>query len=132
MATARHRRIRQRAGDRCEYCRMPQAATPFGRFNIEHIVARQHEGGDDESNLALACPRCNSFKGPNLSAIDPESGQTVVLFNPRTQSWDQHFQLQGVLIVGLTEIGRATAKLLNMNSPDRVKLRRVLIARGEF
>jgi len=124
--------VRTRASDCCEYCRMPQAATPFVRFNVEHIIARQHGGSDDETNLALACPRCNSFKGPNLTAIDPHSKRTVSLFNPRTQRWKSHFVVRGVMIVGLSTTGRATVGLLRMNDQDRVKLRRALIQRGEF
>jgi HNH endonuclease len=132
MEAAVGRLVRRRASERCEYCRMPQSATPFSRFNIEHIIARQHDGSDDESNLALACPRCNSFKGPNLSAIDPQTKQLVALFNPRTDIWDEHFELERGLITGLTGVGRATVRLLKMNAQDRVKLRRTLIRRGEY
>ena len=41
--------VRERAGHRCEYCHLPKAAEPFFTYHIEHIVARQHGGGDDES-----------------------------------------------------------------------------------
>src|SRR5271165_4288477 len=41
---------------------------------------------DDNDNLALACYHCNAHKGPNLSALDPESGALVRLFNPRLDS----------------------------------------------
>lgn len=65
--------VRRRATDRCEYCHMPQAATPFIPFHVEHIIAKQHvdEVQDDPSGLAYACDRCNAFKGPNLSSIEP-------------------------------------------------------------
>ena len=46
----------QRAGDRCEYCRLRQEYVPL-TLQIEHIVAKQHGGTDDPSNLALACDR---------------------------------------------------------------------------
>jgi hypothetical protein len=45
--------VRDRAGHRCEYCHLPQAAEPFFTYHIEHIVARQHGGGDDDLNLLL-------------------------------------------------------------------------------
>jgi hypothetical protein len=77
-------------------------------------------------NLALACYRCNKFKGPNLSAIDRKTKKIVPLFNPRTQRWRDHFVRKGVLIVGRTATGRATADLLRMNSPKRQSLRREL------
>ena len=46
--------IRDRASHRCEYCRMLQEAEPFFTYHIEHIVARQHGGDDDDGNLAFA------------------------------------------------------------------------------
>lgn len=63
MDAAKRQWIRDRAGDRCEYCRLPQEATPFVTHHVEHIVSRQHGGEDDDQNLALACDRCNAYKG---------------------------------------------------------------------
>jgi len=63
-----------RAGNRCEYCRLPEELSDVP-FHVEHIVARQHQGGDELSNLALACDRCNLYKGPNLASR--EGGQSV-------------------------------------------------------
>ena len=123
--------VRQRARGRCEYCRLPQQALPWARFHVEHIRARQHGGSDDLENLALACRRCNAQKGPNLAAIDPVTGLLRALFNPRADHWMEHFSLSDHRIVGLTEVGRATVSLLNMNDPDRVQLRAELAALGE-
>jgi hypothetical protein len=50
--------VRRRAGNVCEYCRLPQSSSRFVRFHIEHIIARQHSGRSEESNLALACGYC--------------------------------------------------------------------------
>ena len=124
--------VRDRAGDRCEYCLLPQKYAVVVRFHIEHLRARQHGGDDAPANLALACPHCNRFKGPNLTSFDPETDELVPLFNPRTQSWHEHFALDDVMVIGLTPIGRATARLLNMNSEDRLKVRAVLKERGEL
>jgi hypothetical protein len=125
METATREFVRRRAGNRCEYCRLPQDATPFIAFHVEHIIARQHldEEQSDPSGLAYACDRCNAFKGPNLSSIDPQTGDKVDVFNPRTHVWSDHFAVSGGKIVGLTAVGRATARLLNMNDPRRVELR---------
>jgi len=123
MDSATRDSIRQRAGEHCEYCRLPQAATPLLGFYIEHIVARQHGGSDGLSNLALACDRCNAYKGPNLTSIDEESGELTPLFNPRTDRWDDHFFIKNGIVVGLTPTGRATVRLLNMNANRRVQLR---------
>lgn len=119
--------VRRRAADRCEYCQLPQADTPFITFHVEHIIASQHvdEADDDPAGLAYACDRCNAFKGPNLSSIDPQTGNKVDVFNPRTDAWSDHFAVSDGIIVGLSSIGRATARLLNMNDPRRVELRRL-------
>jgi hypothetical protein len=44
-----------------EYCGLPQEATPFIPFHVEHIIASQHvgESHDDPSGLAYACDRWN-------------------------------------------------------------------------
>ena len=124
--------VRSRAGGRCEYCRLPQSAVPFAPFQIEHVVARQHGGSDDEGNLALACDRCNLHKGPNLSGVDPVDGTIVQLFHPRRQVWSDHFALRGAEIVGQTDVGRTTVRVLNMNASPRVRLRAELIRSGAY
>ncbi len=79
--------VRKRAGDRCEYCHLPQAATPFITFHLEHANAKRHTPDDanldNPERLALALRRCNLLKGANLSSIDPESGETVNLQAPQ-------------------------------------------------
>ena len=124
--------VRERAQNRCEYCRLPQSAAPFFAFHVEHIRAKQHGGLDDTENLALACPDCNAHKGPNLTSIDPESDQYVRLFNPRIDRWDDHFQTQGPFIAGTTPIGRATVSLLTMNESERLQMRAELQQTGDF
>ena len=125
MDAATRELVRQRAADCCEYCRIPQAATPFISFHVEHIIARQHldEDQDNSAGLAYACDRCNAFKGSNLSSIDAQTGEKVDLFHPRLDTWADHFELADGRIHGLTPVGRATARLLNMNDERRVELR---------
>ena len=118
--------VRARAGNRCEYCRLPQSALPFATFHVEHVVARQHGGADVAENLALSCDRCNAFKGTNLTGIDPEARSVVQLFNPRAHAWSDHFRQIGFEIAGLTDVGRTTVRLLNMNARRRVQLREAL------
>jgi hypothetical protein len=86
-------------------------------------VAQQHHGGNDESNLALSCHFCNRHKGLNLAGIDSTTGELTRLFNPRTDTWNQHFLIQAGRIIGLTPVGRTTVYVLNMNRPDRVRVR---------
>lgn len=118
--------VRSRAAGLCEYCRIPQRF--FAQlFQIEHVVALSHGGADDVGNAALACRRCNLHKGPNLSGIDPLTGELTPLFHPRSNVWAHHFcQLESGELVGLTEIGRTTIRVLAMNSLRRVELRRAI------
>lgn len=115
--------VRQRAGDCCEYCGVREGLRARLRFHVEHIVARQHGGGDDAENLALACHLCNAHKGPNLTGIDPNSGEITPLFNPRKNRWAEHFSNISGEILGQTAIGRATVAVLAMNHPARIDAR---------
>ncbi len=132
MDAATRRLAWQRADNRCEYCRLHQDHESFFRFQVEHIIAKQHGGGDGPENLALSCHHDNEHKGPSLSGIDPQTGKTVRLFHPRRQRWRRHFRLDGPFIIGRTASGRATVTVLALNHPDRVDLRRELIAAGLF
>lgn len=123
MDASVRRLVRRRAADRCEYCGLSQADVPLVAFHVEHIIARQHGGSDDPSNLALASYHCNLHKSPNLTGIDPESGQVTRLFDPRQDAWEDHFDRIGTLIVGRTPIGRATVAVLAMNADDIRELR---------
>lgn len=123
--------VRKRAGERCEYCRLPQDAVDL-TFHVEHILARQHGGTDVSENLALACDRCNLNKGPNLVAVDPATRQVIPLFHPRRDVWAEHFESTGGEIVGKTPVGRAAVHLLQMNSSRRRELRERLVVEGRY
>ena len=86
--------VRERAGDRCEYCQLDSGSFPYIPFHIEHIIARKHGGQSIAENLALSCHKCNLHKGPNLSGFDAKLG-VVSLRNPRLQDWDEHFRMEG-------------------------------------
>jgi hypothetical protein len=125
-------RVKRRARGRCEYCLLPEKYSTDVPFQLEHIVAVQHRGPTVLPNLAFACHRCNLFKGPNLTSIDPETGRLVKLYNPRRMKWSRHFAWDGPLLIGQTSVGRATVALLRMNHGDRVELRITLIEEGRF
>jgi hypothetical protein len=123
--------IRARARFRCEYCLVPQSSSKL-TFPIDHVIARQHGGRTEEHNLALCCGRCNLHKGPNLAGIDPVSNVLTRLFNPRTDRWSEHFRYRGAILLGLTDIGRTTIVVLNINHPLNVADRGVLMNAGLF
>ena len=99
--------VATRAGQRCEYCRMHQALQG-ATFHIEHIVPQSRGGTSEPSNLALSCPSCNLHKSDRLQIADPDSNTMVSLFNPRIDSWSDHFRWQEYQLVGLTSVGKAT------------------------
>jgi hypothetical protein len=126
MNTPLERLVWQRAGSRCEYCQLPQAFSPLPHA-IDHIIARQHDGATVAENLALACFFCNSYKGPNIAARNPQTGRRVRLFHPRKDRWSRHFAWDGPVLVGRTLTGRVTIALLEINRPEAVELREYLI-----
>ncbi len=110
---------------------MPQFAFPLP-FQIDHILAEKHGGETVEENLALACPHCNRFKGPNIAGRDPGTAELTRLFETRRYSWVDHFLLDGPRLTGKTPIGRATIQVLAMNAGDLLSVRKELLAEGEF
>jgi len=99
---------------------------------MEHIVAEKHGGSSEADNLALACPHCNRFKGSDLGSLDSETGILTPFFNPRMQNWDEHFQLDGAMIVPLSAEGRVTVKILQLNHPERLLERERLIKVNQY
>jgi 5-methylcytosine-specific restriction endonuclease McrA len=126
-------RVRRRAKEACEYCRLPESASALAH-QVDHIIAVQHAGSDDESNLCLCCIRCNLKKGPNIASVDPaasEQPSIVPLYHPRQDRWEDHFRLlEDGTMRGLTPKGRATVRLLEFNATERVVLRVMLMRRG--
>ncbi len=131
MDAALQRLVRQRAGGRCEYCRLPQAASGVP-FEIDHIIARHHRGRTAAGNLADACIYCNGYKGPNISGLDPATAKLTPLFNPRRHKWSYHFRYEGGELVGRTAISRTTVEVLRINLPNLVALREILMEDGLF
>lgn len=124
-------RISEMDDHRCAYC-MAQELISGMPFEMDHIWPESEGGPSDETNLCLACPRCNRYKGNRAFAIDSVTGEVMPLFNPRTQVWLDHFEWQGngLHLVGITATGRATVDALQMNNPFVVRSRAVWIASG--
>ena len=87
----------------------------------------------DSENLALACHGCNLFKSNKTESFDETINKTVKLFNPRVDIWREHFVWTGdyTEIVGLTAVGRATVKALNMNRENLINQRKMLHRYGK-
>jgi HNH endonuclease len=124
-------RVRKTFNNCCGYCLSSQEYIP-SPLTIDHIIPSARDGSDDEDNLCLACSLCNTYKGVQTHAIDPETKQKVRLFNPRTDVWADHFSWidNGIRIVGVTPIGRATVIALQMNNDYAVTTRRWWVSAG--
>ena len=100
---------------------MPQACTQLPH-EADHIRAQKHKGPTTLQNLCWACALCNSHKGSDASAYVPGTDELVRLFNPRIDSWDDHFEWVGPRLMGQTDIALATLELLRINTDSRVSV----------
>ena len=128
---ALRRLVTERAGYCCEYCLLAQADN-FLPFEIDHIISEKHDGETTSDNLCLSCPSCNAFKGSDIGSLDRQTEQFTPLFNPRTQDWLDHFQLDGAVIVPQTAEGRVTVFLLRMNRAEQIIEREALLELGRY
>ncbi len=131
ISTALRDAVIATAKNRCEYCQTQK--TLIGQpLEIDHIVPKARGGSSEITNLCLACPRCNRYKSSKVEVVFPDSAQPVPLFHPYHQRWEDHFAWSdnGVIIIGLTLIGRATVKALSMNNDDVVQSRHIWVSWG--
>jgi hypothetical protein len=131
MTAKTREEVRRQAGGKCEYCHLPERFSPL-RFQVDHVVAKKHRGGEEIDNLAWSCADCNAHKGADLSSVNPETGRLERLFNPRTDHWAEHFSWEHGLLRAKTPVGRVTVALLQINRVERVALRLELIEGGLF
>lgn len=116
--------VRQRAGGLCEYCHTLES-WQYVPFTMDHVVPLSRGGTDESDNLALSCFHCNRKKGDRMRAVDPISGEEGYLYNPRTDDWRKHFAWSndGLRIVGITAVGRATVVALELNRERVINIR---------
>lgn len=124
--------VAKKANFRCEYCRIYERYATFA-FHIDHIISIKHGGSSDESNLAYSCRICNFNKGTDIATLNNDSSKLIRFFNPRKEKWGDHFKvnLSGV-IIPLTDIGKATQKIFNLNHPDSILERELMLKRDLF
>jgi hypothetical protein len=124
-------RVARTAEHRCGYCRTPENIAGF-RLSIEHIIPESKGGETVEGNLWLACHACNEFKAARVQGRDPGTGKRVRLWNPRRQTWPDHFlwSEDGTEIIGSTSCGRATVGTLRLNRPELVAARSLWVQAG--
>lgn len=125
------RKVTEQARHRCGFC-LTSELLIASQMDVEHIIPEALGGLTVESNLWLCCSKCNSHKSSRINAVDPETGETVPIFNPRTQVWAEHFEWskEGDLMIGKTPIGRATIVAVQLNRRRLVLSRRLWITLG--
>lgn len=123
--------VRARAESLCEYCHTNET-WQYVPFTIDHVIPVSLGGLTKKENLALACFHCNRYKGNATHAVDPTTCQSVPLFNPRTQRWDEHFiwSHDRLRVIALTAIGRATVDVLKLNRERVQRIREADVAVG--
>jgi hypothetical protein len=119
------REVRARSQERCEYCFIPEGFS-FAPHEIDHIIARKHSGETVSLNLALSCTLCNKLKGSDIASLDRQTDAVTRLYHPRRDRWQEHFQLEGAQFIPLTDVGRVTVFLLQLNRPDRLSERQLM------
>ena len=131
ISQATRKRLAQQALFRCGYC-LTQELVSGVPLTIEHLLPRAKGGGNEEDNLWLSCRLCNEAKGILTDAIDPETGELALLFNPRLQRWAEHFSWVdgGTKVLGLTPTGRVTVFALSLNTEFRVCTRALWVEVG--
>lgn len=128
---AMRRQVVARSNGLCEYCLIAEDDTYYG-CEIDHIISEKHGGSTTVDNLAYACLSCNQSKGSDIGSMDWELNAIVRFFNPRTDSWDDHFQLVEDRIEGLSSIGKVTSRILAFNARERILERKTLRTLGRY
>lgn len=123
------RQVTADAQHRCGYCLSDETLTGIP-LSIEHIVPIAAGGTTTHDNLWMACRPCNEYKNERTQAVDPLTNELAPFYNPRSQSWHDHFawDADGTLIVGLTPSGRVTVEALQLNRLMLVRARRRWVA----
>ena len=109
---------------RCAYCHSTELLLDSA-FVMDHILSEVSGGPTTRDNLCYACILCNGHKATKQEVIDPLTKRRVRLFHPRLQNWSRHFtwSVDGLLIVGRTQCGRATVAALQLNNDSLVRMR---------
>ncbi len=125
------RLVRERANGLCEYCLIHEDDTFYG-CQVDHIISEKHGGRTGAENLAYACSFCNRFKGTDLGSIASQTGELTRFYNPRTDHWSEHFQLDGAQIIPRTSIGEVTSRIFGLNAVNRIVERTLLVSVGRY
>ena len=123
--------VAERANYCCEYCLLHERDSIYSH-EVDHIIPEKHRGETKSDNLCYACLDCNRNKGSDFGSFDPETDEIALLYNPRQDTWSDHFELDGAQILAETAKGRVTQFVLKLNDPKRLKNRELLVKAGRY
>lgn len=131
LSTELRQQLIEADDQQCAYCQTSVNNTGQP-LTVDHIIPTSQGGSNKFPNLCFCCRSCNEYKGHKAAAIDPLTGKVTPFYHPRQQSWADHFRWDetGLLLAGLTAIGRATIIGLNINNQVIVSARRRWVSVG--
>jgi hypothetical protein len=88
------------------------------------LISIKHGGSTDLENLANSCFPYNNNKGSDVGTVLLPDRNFTRLFDPRKDTWQEHFEMVDGVICPKTKVGEATIKVLKMNEIDRIIERR--------
>ena len=82
---------------KCIHCRRKLSLSlrgeALGHATLEHIVPRNHGGGDDVVNLAVACAKCNALKGSRIDVLPSQDPKFLRVIEGLQQERDKRMRL---------------------------------------
>jgi 5-methylcytosine-specific restriction endonuclease McrA len=94
----------KRATNCCEYCFLEDDVN-YISHQIDHIISLKHGGKTELENLAYSCFSCNNNKGSDVGTILLPEIKFVRFYNPRLDSWNEHFETVHGVIYPLYSLG---------------------------
>ena len=93
----------------------------------------KHGGKTTADNLAYTCQICNLSKGSDIVAFLEKSDNPIRFFNPRTDTWNEHFSIDETgRLESITDIGETTIRILDLNHPESIIERQEMLKLGIF
>lgn len=72
-------------------------------------------------------------KGPNIATTLTSNYDLAALFNPRTQNWFDHFEVDpSGKLIGKSTTAKATIKLLELNQSGKIEERAEMMKTGFY